>query len=62
MSQYCYCYYCERHLTVFGQGLKCPNCQSEVASLSQCGMLHCETAQRLMAVAQVRKESEAHNV
>jgi Zn finger protein HypA/HybF involved in hydrogenase expression len=59
---YCYCYYCERYLTVFGQATRCPDCQSEVASLSQCGMLHYETAQRLRATAKVRKQMEVSHV
>lgn len=59
MRQYAYCYYCERYLIALGQQTCCELCQSEIASLSQCGMLHYETAQRLTAQAQYRRSQEA---
>lgn len=55
---YCYCYYCEKYLTIFGQATRCPDCQSEVASLSTCGRIHYQTETRLLAEAQRRKQKE----
>lgn len=59
---YAYCYYCERYLTALGQQTKCDCCQSEIASLSSCGRLHYETAQRLTAQVRYRKAQESSTI
>lgn len=58
MRRYVYCYYCERYLIALGQESRCEICCSETASLSQSGMLHYDTAQRLTAQAAYRKAQE----
>jgi len=62
MNRYTYCYYCQAYDYTVGQQVRCTTCQSDIAELSQCGMLHYETAQRLQAQAAQRKQTEQQTV
>lgn len=59
MSRYTYCYYCQAYDYAMGQQTRCRTCQSEIAELSHCAMVHGQTAERLEAVARQRKQTEA---
>lgn len=59
MNRYTYCYYCQAYDYAMGQQTRCLTCQSEIAALSQCAMVHRQTAERLEAAARQRKQTES---
>lgn len=58
MNRYTYCYYCQAYAYTAGQATRCTTCQSEIAELSQCGMLHAQTADRLQTQAAMRTKQQ----